>query len=43
MWHPIMLRGWIGLAGPYDFLPIGNREVRPVFFYPRLSCRQPAD
>jgi acetyl esterase/lipase len=26
--------GFIGLAGPYDFLPIGNRDVRPVFFYP---------
>jgi acetyl esterase/lipase len=26
--------GFIGLAGPYDFLPIGNQDVRPVFFYP---------
>jgi acetyl esterase/lipase len=26
--------GFIGLAGPYDFLPIGNRDVQPVFFYP---------
>jgi hypothetical protein len=26
--------GWIGLAGPYDFLPIKNPEVRPVFFWP---------
>ncbi|KTC43100.1 esterase [Pseudomonas putida] len=25
------LRGWIGLAGPYDFLPIENPEARPVF------------
>src|SRR5476651_937893 len=31
---PSMLKGWIGLAGPYDFLPIENRDVRPVFFYP---------
>jgi acetyl esterase/lipase len=31
---PNALRGWIGLAGPYDFLPISNVEVRPVFFYP---------
>ncbi|MCP2055291.1 UNVERIFIED_ORG: acetyl esterase/lipase [Pseudomonas fluorescens] len=31
---PSMLKGWIGLAGPYDFLPIENREVRPVFFFP---------
>lgn len=26
--------GFIGLAGPYDFLPIENRDARPVFFYP---------
>jgi acetyl esterase/lipase len=31
---PAMLRGWIGLAGPYDFIPIENPEVRPVFFFP---------
>ncbi len=31
---PTSLRGWIGLAGPYDFLPIENPDVRPVFFYP---------
>lgn len=31
---PHDLRGWIGLAGPYDFLPIKNPEVRPVFFWP---------
>jgi len=31
---PNDLRGWIGLAGPYDFLPIENPEVRPVFFWP---------
>ena len=28
------LRGWIGIAGPYDFIPITTEEVRPVFFYP---------
>ena len=28
------LAGWIGLAGPYDFLPIENPAVRPVFFWP---------
>jgi acetyl esterase/lipase len=28
------MRGWIGMAGPYDFLPIVNPDVRPVFFYP---------
>ena len=31
---PDSLRGWIGLAGPYDFLPIENRTTRPVFDYP---------
>ncbi|MHC8337352.1 alpha/beta hydrolase [Pseudomonas sp. HLT2-19-2] len=31
---PHNLSGWIGLAGPYDFLPIKNPEVRPVFFWP---------
>lgn len=36
---PQALRGWIGLAGPYDFLPIVNPSVRPVFFYPN----SPAD
>ena len=28
------LAGWIGLAGPYDFLPIVNPDARPVFFHP---------
>ncbi|MVV49223.1 alpha/beta hydrolase [Pseudomonas sp. PB120] len=31
---PRNLSGWIGLAGPYDFLPIKNPDVRPVFFWP---------
>ncbi|KTB76689.1 alpha/beta hydrolase [Pseudomonas syringae] len=31
---PAILSGWIGLAGPYDFLPIENPEVKPVFFFP---------
>lgn len=31
---PSQLAGWIGLAGPYDFLPIENPEVKPVFFFP---------
>lgn len=31
---PAVIKGWIGLAGPYDFLPIANQAVRPVFFYP---------
>lgn len=28
------LAGWIGLAGPYDFIPIVNPAVRPVFHHP---------
>ena len=31
---PAELAGWIGLAGPYDFLPTDNPEVQPVFFHP---------
>ena len=31
---PGMLRGLIGLAGPYDFLPVQNRTTRPVFNAP---------
>ncbi|CAB3642664.1 alpha/beta hydrolase [Achromobacter pestifer] len=31
---PAMLRGWIGMAGPYDFLPIVARDVKPVFHFP---------
>ena len=31
---PSALAGWIGLAGPYDFLPMTNVEAQPVFFHP---------
>jgi acetyl esterase/lipase len=31
---PAALAGLIGLAGPYDFLPIENRAVQPVFHHP---------
>ncbi len=31
---PAIVRGWIGLAGPYNFLPIQNPDVKPVFFHP---------
>jgi acetyl esterase/lipase len=31
---PAFLKGWIGLAGPYDFLPIENPDAKPVFFHP---------
>ena len=31
---PRELAGFIGLAGPYDFLPVKNPDVKPVFFHP---------
>ncbi len=31
---PAALAGWIGLAGPYDFLPIVNPDAQPVFYHP---------
>jgi pimeloyl-ACP methyl ester carboxylesterase len=42
--RPDSLRGWIGLAGPYDFLPVENRTTRPVFDYPDTPAdSQPAN
>ena len=32
------LSGWIGLAGPYDFLPIENRETQVAFRWPDTSA-----
>ncbi|WP_268798141.1 alpha/beta hydrolase [Pseudomonas huanghezhanensis] len=32
--QPSSFKGWIGLAGPYDFLPIENPDVKPVFYFP---------
>jgi acetyl esterase/lipase len=31
---PGVVRGLIGLAGPYNFLPVSNMDTRPVFNYP---------
>ena len=31
---PKELAGFIGLAGPYDFLPMTNPDTQPVFFHP---------
>jgi acetyl esterase/lipase len=31
---PRDLRGWIGLAGPYDFLPIGDPDTKRAFGWP---------
>ena len=39
---PSELAGFIGLAGPYDFLPITNVDAQPVFFHPNYpSDSQP--
>jgi acetyl esterase/lipase len=38
------LAGFIGLAGPYDFLPMTNPNTRPVFFHPNYPAgSQPID
>ena len=34
---PAILSGWLGLAGPYDFLPITNEDARPVFDWPNTA------
>ena len=34
---PDELAGWVGLAGPYNFLPIGDAGVRLVFDWPDTS------
>jgi acetyl esterase/lipase len=31
---PRQLAGWIGLAGPYDFLPIGDPQAKAAFNWP---------
>jgi acetyl esterase/lipase len=36
---PKSLAGWVGLAGPYDFLPISNPQAQPVFFHPDYPPR----
>ena len=41
---PSMLAGWIGLAGPYDFLPMTNVAAQPVFNHPYYPAgSQPID
>ena len=41
---PSALAGWIGLAGPYDFLPVKNKTAQPVFFHPNYPPgSQPID
>lgn len=36
--QPSRLAGWIGLAGPYDFLPIGDRQTQVAFDWPRTPA-----
>jgi acetyl esterase/lipase len=36
---PDDLAGWIGLAGPYDFLPSAIPEVQQVFLHPNYPAR----
>jgi len=41
---PNALAGWIGLAGPYDFLPMQDPESQPVFNHPDYPAgSQPID
>jgi acetyl esterase/lipase len=35
---PAELAGFIGLAGPYDFLPMTNVTTQPVFFHPNYPA-----
>jgi len=35
---PAKLAGWIGLAGPYDFLPIGDRKTQVAFEWPNTPA-----
>jgi acetyl esterase/lipase len=34
---PGQLAGWIGLAGPYDFLPIGDKKTQVAFEWPATA------
>lgn len=34
---PRQLAGWIGLAGPYEFLPIGDPDVQVAFDWPNTK------
>ena len=41
---PSAMAGWIGLAGPYDFLPMTNVAAQPVFYHPNYPPgSQPID
>ena len=36
--QPRELAGWVGLAGPYDFLPLTVRSVQPIFHHPEVPA-----
>jgi acetyl esterase/lipase len=41
---PAQLAGFVGIAGPYNFLPMTNPDTQPVFFHPNYpSGSQPID
>jgi acetyl esterase/lipase len=35
---PAKLAGWIGLAGPYNFLPIVDEDIKPIFGAPNTPA-----
>lgn len=35
---PRWLAGWIGLAGPYDFLPVGDPQTQVAFSWPQTPA-----
>ena len=40
---PKLLAGWIGLSGPYDFLPLQSRRLKKIFGDPAPRATQPVD
>jgi acetyl esterase/lipase len=36
-------RATVGIAGPYDFLPVGTDELRAIFGFPTAPATQPID
>ena len=40
---PQQLAGWIGLSGPYDFLPLRSRRLKKIFGDPAPRNTQPIE
>lgn len=40
---PTQLAGWIGLSGPYDFLPLQSRRLKKIFGDPAPRATQPIE